>query len=417
MTDILFHIDGDAPEGLDLWIITCRPVFSRFSLRATPHAAEMLWEAGFEHVTEISHSDDLWPKESEPAPTAVFLFGANPDGRLLQRCIEWDVMLAVNFSSAKAVLHALRARRTATLIFNPVAGAGNPQTELAAIREKLEESIELNIVETSPDVSAADLARNALDQGERMILSAGGDGTVSEVAEALIDSQATLGIIPRGTANALAVAIFGDTLRLDPIGISCDAIIAGVTRTMDTAECNGKPMLLLAGVGLEAGMVQRADRSLKNKFGVLAYLVGGWEQIREQEEFDLTITCDGHTQKLRTGSLVIANAAPPSSIFAQGNGQPVFDDGYLDLTMLVDLKTPWDVMVTTLGLLSAGLTQSPAGDRVLHMRAKEVTIETSPPQKIVLDGELCGTTPVAFKIRPQSLRVIAPANFSDSDDE
>lgn len=75
-------------------------------------------------------------------------------------------------------------------------------------------------------------------------------------------------------------------------------------------------MLLFGGIGIETGMVERAERDLKSKFGVLAYLIGGWEQINEQEEFDVELTCDEPTQKIHTASVVVANAAPPTSIVA-----------------------------------------------------------------------------------------------------
>ncbi len=300
-------------------------------------------------------------------------------------------------------------RRSATLIFNPIAGSGDPEADLAGIRKLLDPEFDLNVVETTKDTSGKDLAKRAVDAGAKLIISAGGDGTVAEVATALIGTDSTLGIIPRGTANALAVALFGDGLRLNPIRTSCEAIVAGASRLIDTVECNGKPMLLLGGIGIETGMVQRAERELKSKFGVLAYLIGGWEQITEQEDFDVELTCDDRTQTLRTASVVVANAAPPTSIFAQGHGQPVFDDGMLDVTTIVDVKTTWEAVQTMVGLLNAGLTQSPAGASVLHFHAKTVKITANPQQKLVIDGEIEGTTPVEFVIRPQTLRVIAPA--------
>lgn len=406
MSEIIFHLQNEATEEWQKLLVKHRQNLSRFPIRATSLAAESLWEAGFERVQEVSF-EDLAVSEAL-LPSAVFFLSNPPLPDMLDVWITENIPIALNLASAEMLALMLTERRTATLVFNPVAGSGDSKADLAAILAELEPALKLTIKETSKEISAADLAREAIAAGEKLVISAGGDGTVTEVADALIGTNVTLGIIPRGTANALAVSIFGDGLRMNPIGISCAAIVRGFTRTIDTAECNGKPMLLLAGVGLEAGMVERAERELKSKLGVLAYLIGGWEQINTQDEFDVEIICDDQTQKLRTGSIVVANAAPSSSIFAQGGGQPILDDGFLDITILLDISTPWEAMTTALSLLNAGLTQSAAGDRVLHMRAKQVRIVTNPPQKLVVDGEIGDSTPVDFQIKPRSLRVIAP---------
>lgn len=82
----------------------------------------------------------------------------------------------------------------------------------------------------------------------------------------------------------------------------------------------------------------------------------------------------------------------------------------LDVTAIVNKKTTWDPVQTMVGLLNAGLTQSPAGTSVLHFHAKTVKITANPQQKLVIDGEIKGNIPVEFVIRPQKLHVIAPAH-------
>ena len=86
------------------------------------------------------------------------------------------------------------------------------------------------------------------------------------VASALRGTDIPLGIIPRGTANAFSVALGIPT----SLKAACTNLLLGNTRRVDLALCNGRPMILLAGLGFEAGMVTMASRELKNVLGPMA---------------------------------------------------------------------------------------------------------------------------------------------------
>jgi len=324
---------------------------------------------------------------------------------LLRLCSQWEVPFATNFSTARILVEHLRRRRVGWLIFNPAAGAGRAEADLAEIQHFLEPAMELVVRETTEEQDAEALTREAIDARANCVLAAGGDGTVSAVATALLGTDIPLGIIPRGTANALAACLFGTQITLSPIQAACETIITGKTRTIDTATANGRPMLLLAGAGFEAGMVERATRDLKNRFGALAYLFGGWEQLEEQEPFSARIVVDGTVQELTTSTVVVANAAPPTSVLAQGKGQPLLDDGLLDVTVVTNVKTTYEAIQTMVRLFNAGLFGTDAGTNVLHFRGKKIRLETSPAERVVVDGEAVGNTPVEFECRPASLKV------------
>ena len=386
----------------------------RFRVKAIPRVASELAAMGIERVESVAELSKLVEETAGEQPAALIVFGTDPVGSkgmlqpLIRKSLEQNIPTALNPATAIAIFQSLRATQKAVMIFNPVSGTGNPAKERERIQELLGSAMMLDVMETTAELGAGTLARQALEQGADLVIAAGGDGTVSEVAEVLSGTGVPLAIIPRGTANALAVALFGPQLYLDPIGRSCQAILDGATRSIDTVRCGKHPMLLLAGIGVETGMVERAERELKDRFGVLAYLVGGWEQIKAQEEFDVELECDGQRHQFRSGSVVVANAAPPSSVFAQGSGTPIYDDGLLDITTIVDVKTPWEAVQTILELFRAGLTQRKPGERVITMKAMQVRIVTLPPQKLVVDGEMVGTTPVEFEVVPHSLTVIVP---------
>lgn len=291
------------------------------------------------------------------------------------------------------------------LIFNPVAGQGDPDQDLATIQSLLcTEEIDLEIVITTAECEPGELAQAAIDRGAQSIIASGGDGTLSAVAAALMGSDIPLGIISRGTANAFANALELPTT----IPEACEAILAGHTKVVDMARCNGLPMVLLAGIGFEAETVELADRSAKNRFGMMAYILAGIQQLRNLDRFDVEIEMEDKIVSVSAAAITIANAAPATSILAQGSAEVVFDDGLLDLTIVAP-KTALGAIATSFELLSSTLrgTASQRED-VGFLRSKRFKVSTNPPQKVVLDGEVIGSTPIEVECLPGGLTVFAP---------
>ncbi|AFY93777.1 YegS/Rv2252/BmrU family lipid kinase [Chamaesiphon minutus] len=301
----------------------------------------------------------------------------------------------------------------ACLIFNPVAGQGDPDVDLETILTILSgcadeanpvEGIEIEVVVTTADCEPGELAKAAIERGAESIIASGGDGTLSAVAAALIGSSIPLGIISRGTANAFANALDLPT----SIPEACESILAGGTKVVDMARCNGLPMVLLAGIGFEAETVNLADRESKNRLGMMAYVLAGLSQLRNLEQFEAKIETDDKIITVLASAITIANAAPATSILAQGGAEVVFDDGLLDLT-IVTSKTALGAIATSYDLLSSTLRgEASQREDVGFVRSKKFTVTTTPPQKVVLDGEVIGTTPLEVECIPNGLTVFAP---------
>lgn len=336
---------------------------------------------------------------------------------LLHVCNVHNVPLATNLASATAIASHLAQSLVAHLIFNPVSGQGNSQQELDLIRQLLEPHMHLDVHLTTPTVDAGELAQELIKQIQTndptasprkidLIIASGGDGTVSAVAGALIGTGIPLGIIPRGTANAFAVAV--GIPRLLPVRNACQVILGGNKRAVDVARCNGLPMILLAGIGYEAETVERASRELKDQWGPMAYLMAGWQILDEAAQFDAEIEVEGNVYKFQAGAITIANAAPPTSVLAQGGGEVVFDDGLLDVTIST-AETKLQALTSMLTLLGSALVKGgPQQRNVVHGQAKTLRVTTDPPQKVVVDGEIIGTTPIEVECIPGGLTVLAP---------
>jgi YegS/Rv2252/BmrU family lipid kinase len=290
------------------------------------------------------------------------------------------------------------------LIFNPVAGQGNPDQDLALIKSILEPAIALNVHMTTAEIGAGELAIKALEQGATALIASGGDGTISAVAEALIGKDIPLGIISRGTANAFANAL-GLPVAIAP---ACETILAGCTRNVDAALCNGRPMVLLAGVGFEAEMVSLAGRDSKDWLGVLAYVSAGIEQLGKFKQFDAEIETEDKVISVSAAAITIANAAPPTSVLAHGSTGVIFDDGLLDLTIVAP-KTKATAISASFDLLTSAL-RGEAVDRpdIGYLRGKWFKVTTNPPQRVVVDGEIIGRTPIEIECVPNGLVIFAP---------
>jgi YegS/Rv2252/BmrU family lipid kinase len=294
--------------------------------------------------------------------------------------------------------------RSACLIFNPVAGQGDPEEDLAQIRAILEPEIELDIWLTTAEVDAGQLARAAVDRGVQTIIASGGDGTLSAAAEALVGTDIAFGIISRGTANAFATALEIP----DAIEAACQTILQGNTRKVDAAYCNGKPMVLLAGIGFEAETVELADREAKNRFGMLAYVMAGVQQLQNLETFEAEIETEDKIVTVSAAAVTVANAAPPTSILAQGPAGVLVDDGLLDLTIVAPTNKAGAIAAAYHLFQSASAGTAVERDDIGYLRANRFKITTHPPQKVVLDGEMIGTTPIDVECVPEGLTIFVP---------
>jgi YegS/Rv2252/BmrU family lipid kinase len=295
-------------------------------------------------------------------------------------------------------------KKNAYLIFNPVAGQGNSEQELASIESILGTELELKIYQTTPEISAEDLATQAIAEQAELVIVSGGDGTVSAVAGKIVNTDIPLGIIPRGTANAFANAI-GIPIDLNN---ACQTILDGEIQAVDLATCNGYPMMLLAGIGLEANAVEAASREAKNRFGALAYIVAGIKQLQQMELFEVKIETEDTVVTCNASAITIANAAPAASILAQGPNEILYTDGLLDITIFAPANTLSALMASYHLLQSALQNRATVRDDIGYLRARKARITTNPPQKVVIDGEVIEADAIEVSSIPLGLNVFVP---------
>ena len=299
-------------------------------------------------------------------------------------------------------------KNKAVIIANPVSGTKMWQDKEHLIVARLSAYYDLEVLTTTKEIDGIELAKQAIKDKPDIIIACGGDGTVTEVASVLVNTQCKLGIIPMGTANALAHVLMGISSKIIPVEQACDLIIDGQTQTIDTAYCNDELMLLLAGIGYEQSMVEKADRDSKNESGQLAYLSGFFQAFSEQKAQTLYVTLDDNQmQEVNTNSFIVANAAPFTTLLAQGGGQPDHEDGLLDINWLLPSDENTTRVLSIAELMFSSITQTHLAISSHHTNAKKVTITADEEIKYVLDGEIKTADTLTITVDPASLKVIS----------
>src|SRR2546422_3770151 len=193
----------------------------------------------------------------------------------------------------------------AVLIINPVSGMstlatseGTPQENEEAILAALcTHGIEVEVLHTTPEELGAGLAAQAAAEQAEVVIAAGGDGTIHEVATGLIGTQSALGIIALGTMNNLA-----HSLNIPAtIEEACAVIATGETHAIDVGKINDQFFTEVAGVGLEAAFFPAAEE-MKGP-GLLVTLRGIFDGLRTLLAFQpakLRISFDQHQRRSYT---------------------------------------------------------------------------------------------------------------------
>ncbi len=298
---------------------------------------------------------------------------------------------------------AATGKRRAALVFNPRSGPDGG-ADAAQTVERLSSFLDVTLYETTPERGGDACARAALAEGVDMVIAAGGDGTVSQVASVLVGSDVVLGVIARGTSNSFAGAL-GIPATFDE---ACDLLRDGTPRRLDSAVCSGRTMVLHATVGAHADVIATTAREAKNRWGALAYVAKALEKVAALEPFEVELETDAHVIRCRAVVVTVANVAPTRTLVAQGPAHVEGDDALLDVT-IVAASNLLEAVAAGAHLLRTALTAEPAErDDIGYLACQRVKITTSTPQPLLIDGEASGTTPTLVEIVPHSLVVIAP---------
>ena len=250
---------------------------------------------------------------------------------------------------------------------------------------------EPSFLETTLDDPGPGQARSAVAAGARMVVAAGGDGTVRACAHALAGTQVPLAIVPLGTANLAARALgvppgtggarvtaFGGHARRIDLAA---ARLAGAAGRADAART--LTFAAMAGIGLDAEVVAATPRLLKRRAGWLAYAAAGAAHLPGRGEWFTVRLDDGEPLARRARCVVVGNAGLLPGGFAL-LPRARLDDGVLDVGILAPVGPAGWVRVAHRVVTGGGRD----GPQLETHRARriEITAETPLPREV--DGEV-----------------------------
>lgn len=279
------------------------------------------------------------------------------------------------------------------VIVNPAAGRDKPI--LNVLNRVFYNKIDWDISITRRSGDAFNFAQAAVKDGADIVAALGGDGTVMEVASALMGTDIPLAIFPGGTANVMSIELGIPWLLADAAKLILSENVK--VWSIDVGLVGEEKFLLRLGIGFEAKMVNNADRATKDRFGQLAYTLSSIQTARTDfTNATYRITVDGETHEATGFSCMVANSVNIGLLGVGFAANARVDDGLLDVLLLRQSanQTP-------------GQPVSP-DPSIMHWQGREIAVESDPPQPVISDGESIGDTPVSARVLPGMLKVLVP---------
>ena len=289
------------------------------------------------------------------------------------------------------------------LLLNPVAGTTSAEDVRAAFERACERfGWSGQMHETAAEDDPVLIVREALQGGADLVLAAGGDGTVSAAASALVGSRVPLAIIPSGTANFLAtdLGIPGD------IDAAFAYLAAGAhDLLLDAMRIGERHYVLNVGVGLSSTIMKNTSREGKRRFGMLAYLWSGIRTLAGKQLHKFSLVVDGTALDIRAAEILICAGGLFGKLVNLQDVQVKPDDGVVDI-FIIQARNLKDYLVLGYYLL-IGRPRSSA--KIIYLRAQDrVRIDARKPLLVEGDGDLLHETPVEIRVVPRAVRILVP---------
>ncbi len=293
----------------------------------------------------------------------------------------------------------MEPKKNILFIINPTSGIGRTRIVEGKLRRKLDKTkFDYEVAYTDHAHHGVTIAKEASEKGVDIVVSVGGDGSANDVAQALAHTNTMMGIIPVGSGNGLA-----HYLKI-PEGINNAIRVLNRTkvRRIDTASMNGKLFVSIAGLGFDALVAEKFQRSKLR--GFFSYCkIAAIEFIRYRC-FEYTITFNGKELKRKSTMISLANS-DQYGYNARISPKACIDDGYLDLCIIHKMPLAMSIFV----IPRLFLHNAHHSRYVEIYKVKEAKLRCEQPVSSHIDGDADGRIEEAIiKVHPLSLNIIVP---------
>ncbi len=258
-------------------------------------------------------------------------------------------------------------------------------------------------VAVSDKDETAQLLREEVEDGARLVIVGGGDGTLSYCAELLAGTQTAMAVLPLGTGNTWARSL---GLPID-LAKAAEVIAKGHIENSDVGRVNGHVFLNSVALGLSCEIAQSLDKKTKSKLGLMAWPVVGARVLWKHKPLQIEVISSERTYRVRTHQILIVNgryvagpitAAPDASI--QDATLDVFTLGGAKFRSLI--KTSWKWM--------RGQHLQDAQTKFFSTQRVQIR-SMRKPIDVAVDGEIEFQTPLDIDVWPGALKVVVPRGF------
>lgn len=292
-------------------------------------------------------------------------------------------------------------RRSIHIILNPTAGARRSGLLEAIVRRLKDEGAEVTLERTEAAGHATELARRAAERGEAdVIVAAGGDGTINEVARGLLGQGVPLGIIPLGTANVLAIEL-GLRARAGEVA---DMLLSGPAHLIGTGLVGGRIFLLMVGIGFDGVVVHAINPRLKRLWGKGAFVWAGVKAWAKGPGRDIRLVADGREKRAQWA--IVLNGRFFAGPYILSRGGDLTQPG-LTLFLFRDGRR----MALVRYLIALGLGRVEKLDDVEVLPVRQVKFAAPEGLEVEVDGDAGGVLPQTVEQGTAFLRLVVPRGW------
>lgn len=299
-------------------------------------------------------------------------------------------------------------KKRIVFVVNPISGTQGKRAILKWIDERLDHSIyDYSIVKTEYPGHATQIAAAAVNDRVDIVVAIGGDGTINEIARALVHTKTALGIIPCGSGNGLARHL---RIPMDPKA-AIEILNRGVSVCIDYGKINNIPFFCTCGVGFDAFVSLKFADS--GKRGLLTYLENTLHESLTYQPETYEIENEEGTVRHKAFLIACGNASQYGNN-AYITPQASLTDGLMDVTIMEPF-TVLDVPSLSFQLFNKTLDQN---SRIKTMRAKKIKIHRNNDGVMHFDGDpLMAGKELEVEIVPNGLYVIASGKKEKTENE